>query len=82
MTRVAQRHWTGNPYRRPNSPFWHIVFEDADGVTRRRSTKTADLRIARRTLEQTLHEIEQARIGQADRSAAARTVPIEKIVDE
>ncbi|MBK8098995.1 MAG: hypothetical protein IPK26_17955 [Planctomycetes bacterium] len=39
--------WVGNPYRRPRSPFWHIVFDDAAGVTRRSSTRTEDLRIAR-----------------------------------
>src|SRR5690606_32827955 len=43
VTRKAQQNWTGNPYRRPNSPYWHIVFVDADGVTRCRSTKTTDL---------------------------------------
>jgi integrase len=82
MTRGASAHWTGNPYRRPNSPYWHIVFDDANGVTRRRSTKTTDLRIARRALEEALHEVEQAKLGHCDRFAAIRTTPIAQFVEE
>ena len=82
MKRAGRAHWTGNPYRRPNSPYWYIVFADADGVTRRRSTKTTDLRIARRTLEQTLHEVEQAKLGLVDRFARTRTLPIQQLVDD
>ncbi len=82
MTRAATNHWTGNPYRRPNSPFWHIVFDDANGVTRRRSTKTTDLRIARRALEEALHEVEQAKLGNGDRFAAIRATPIAQFVEE
>lgn len=80
MTRSASAHWTGNPYRRPNSPFWHIVFEDALGVVRRRSTKSTDLRIARRVLDETLREVEQTKSGDFDRFAAMRNKPIQELV--
>ncbi|MFO1053974.1 MAG: site-specific integrase [Planctomycetota bacterium] len=82
MTRAASAHWTGNPYRRPNSPYWHIVFEDASGIVRRRSTKSTDLRIARRFLDETLREVEQTKSGDVDRFAALRTKPIQDIVEE
>ncbi|MBI5853041.1 MAG: site-specific integrase [Planctomycetes bacterium] len=82
MTRAAQSHWTGNPYRRPGSPCWSFVFKDVDGVVRRRSAKTTDLRIARRILDEKLREIEQAKLGHGDRFAATRTLPIRQFVDE
>lgn len=82
MTRGASAHWTGNPYKRPNSPYWSFVFTDASGVVRRRSAKTTDLRIARRILDETLREVEQAKLGHGDRFAAFRTLPIKQLVDE
>ena len=74
MKKGAEQHWTGNPYRRPNSPFWHIVYEDAAGVIRRRSTKTTDLRIARSALTEQLREIELRKVGVVDRYAETRTM--------
>ena len=82
MTRGASAHWTGNPYRRPGSPYFSFVFKDASGVVRRRSAKTTDLRIARRMLDETLREVEQAKLGHGDRFAAFRTLPIKQFVDE
>ena len=82
MTRGATSHWCGNPYKRPGSPNWSFVFTDAAGVVRRRSAKTTDLRIARRTLEETLREVEQAKLGHGDRFAAIRATPIAQFVDE
>jgi integrase len=75
-------HWEGNPYRRPNSPFWHIVFEDEAGVVRRRSTKTKDLRIARDVLAAQLREVEQLRTGHVDKFAETRKRPINDLVVE
>lgn len=82
MTKGAAGHWEGNPYRRPNSPYWHIVFEDASGVVRRKSTKTKDLRIARDRLAETLRDVELAKSGHVDRFAEAREMPIAQLVDE
>ncbi|HEX5050421.1 MAG TPA: site-specific integrase [Planctomycetota bacterium] len=73
-------HWEGNPYRRPNSPYWHIVFEDASGVVRRRSTKTKELRYARDALAEQLREVEKQRTGHVDRYAASRVMPLEELV--
>jgi integrase len=73
-------HWTGNPYRRPNSPYWHIVYEDEAGVVRRRSTKTKDLRAAREVLAAQLRDIEKQKAGHVDRFAETRTMPIGKLV--
>jgi integrase len=74
-------HWEGNPYRRPNSPFWSIVFTDASGVVRRRSTKTKDLRIAREKLAATLREVEQQKYGHVDRYAETRKAPLADLVN-
>ncbi|MFO1053934.1 MAG: site-specific integrase [Planctomycetota bacterium] len=82
MTRAAQSHWTGNPYRRPGSPYWSFVYKDADGVVRRRSAKTTDLRIARRMLDEKLREVEQTKNGNFDRFAALRSKPIQELVAE
>ncbi|MBM4063902.1 MAG: hypothetical protein FJ265_22815, partial [Planctomycetes bacterium] len=75
-------HWEGNPYRRPNSPLWHIVDEDQSGVVRRRSTKTKDLRIAREFLATTLREVELQKAGRTDPFAEARTRPVNEFVVE
>jgi site-specific recombinase XerD len=75
-------HWEGNPYRRPRSPFWHIVYEDETGVVRRRSTKTKDLRIAREALATQLREVEKLQTGHVDRYAETRTTSIAKLVNE
>lgn len=80
MKKSADNAWVGNPYRRPNSPFWHIVFDDASGVTRRQSTKTRDLRIAREFLSTKLREIEKAKAGHFDRYAATRKQPLDELV--
>ncbi|MBK8974673.1 MAG: site-specific integrase [Planctomycetes bacterium] len=82
MKQAGQSPWNGNPYRRPNSPFWHIVFTDADGVTRRRSTQTKDVRVARERLAETLRAVEQARAGHVDRFARNRSIPIQQFIDE
>ena len=82
MKKSAAESWVGNPYKRPNSPFWHIVFDDAAGVTRRQSTKTRDLRIAREFLTTKLREVEQAKAGHVDRYAATRKQPIAELVVE
>ncbi len=78
----AEHHWTGNPYRRPNSPYWHIVYDDEAGVTRRRSTKTGDLRIARNVLADQLREIELKKIGVVDHFAETRKKPFAHLVNE
>lgn len=82
MKKGAEQHWTGNPYRRPNSPFWHIVYEDAAGVIRRRSTKTTDLRIARSALTEQLREIELRKVGVVDRYAETRTMRLSHLVND
>ena len=73
--------WRGNPYKRPGSPFWSIVFTDGSGIVRRRSTKTKDLRIARDLLATTLRDIEKLKAGYVDRYAETRTTPIGKLID-
>jgi len=80
VTKPAAGFWEGNPYRRPNSPFWHIVYEDASGVVRRRSTKTKDLRIARECLSAQLNEVEKQKTGHFDRYAETRKAPLETLV--
>jgi len=80
VTKGATGHWEGNPYRRPNSPYWHIVYEDASGVVRRRSTKTKDLRIAREALAAQLREVELQQTGHVDRYAETRRAPLEQLV--
>lgn len=80
MTRSPGEFWTGNPYRRPNSPFWHIVYEDEAGVVRRRSTKTKDLRIAREVLASQLREVEKLKAGLIDRYAESRREPLAELV--
>lgn len=82
MKKSADNAWVGNPYRRPNSPFWHVVYDDASGVTRRQSTKTRDLRIAREFLSTKLREVEKTKAGHIDRYAATRTKPIADLVAE
>src|SRR5262249_21229906 len=62
--------------------FWHVVFEDAAGVVRRRSTKTKDLRIAREFLSEQLREIEKQKTGFVDRYAETRTMSVAKLVNE
>ena len=78
----ADNAWVGNPYRRPNSPFWHIVYEDAAGVTRRKSTRTKDKRVAQDFLAETLREIEREKLGQADPFAEWRSVPLARLIDD
>ncbi len=80
MTKAGAENWTGNPYRRPNSPFWHIVFDDAASVKRRKSTRTKDLRIAREFLAATLREVEQQKTGHVDRFAETRKAPLSEVV--
>lgn len=75
-------YWTSNPYRRPNSPFWHIVYEDSSGVVRRKSTRTRDVRIAREKLAETLREVELAKAGRSDPFAETRTRPIDELVQD
>ena len=78
----ADNAWVGNPYRRPNSPFWHIVYDDASGITRRKSTKTKDKRIAQEVLATTLREVEDAKRGDVDPFAETRTAPLSDLVNE
>lgn len=80
MTKAGGEHWTGNPYHRPGSPFWHIVYEDVSGVVRRKSTKTKDLRIARDALAAQLREVEKLKAGHVDRYAESRKTPIADFV--
>lgn len=80
MSQSATGFWEGNPYRRPRSPFWHIVYEDASGVVRRKSTKTKDLRLARSALAEQLNEVTKARAGHVDRFAETRNAPIDDLV--
>ena len=80
MKKSAANEWSGNPYKRPGSPFWSIVFTDAAGVVRRKSTKTRDLRIARDALAAQLREVELQKTGHVDHFAESRTVPIEQLV--
>jgi integrase len=80
VTKASAEFWVGNPYRRPNSPYWHIVYDDAAGVTRRQSTKTKDLRIAREFLSAKLREIEKLKSGHVDRYAATRKLPLNELV--
>lgn len=80
MKKSAANHWGGNPYKRPGSPYWSIVFKDASGVVRRRSTKTKDLRIARDALAAQLREVEQLKAGHVDRYAETRRMPLEQLV--
>jgi integrase len=80
VKKSAENAWVGNPYRRPNSPFWHVVFDDAAGVTRRQSTKTRDLRIAREFLSEKLREVEKQKAGHVDRYAATRKQPLDELV--
>lgn len=72
--------WTGNPYKRPHSPYWSIVFTDAAGVVRRRSTKTKDLRIARDVLAKQIREVEMQKAGHIDRYAATRKLPLGQLI--
>jgi len=55
-------------WRHPRSPFWTACWRDAEGQQRRRSTKTADRRLARRIAQEfesatrqkrTLHQLEK-----------------------
>lgn len=80
MTKTGSGFWRGNPFKRPRSPFWHIVYDDAAGVTRRKSTKTRDIRIAREHLAATLREVEQQKTGHVDRFAETRKAPLSEIV--
>jgi integrase len=80
MKKSAEGHWTGNPYRRPGSPFWSYVFTDEAGVVRRRSAKTRDLRIARERLAEAIREVEKQKTGHIDRYAESRLRPINEFV--
>src|SRR5262245_10582687 len=80
MKKSAEGDWTGNPYRRPGSPFWSYVFTDEAGVVRRRSAKTRDLRIARDILAAKLREVEKLKNGHVDRYADTRSRPIGDLV--
>jgi integrase len=82
VKKSADNSWVGNPYRRPNSPFWHIVFEDASGITRRKSTKTKDKRVAQEFLAETLQTVEKTKLGHIDRFAEIRKVPVAKLIDD
>ncbi len=79
MTRSGE-FWVGNPYKRPNSPFWNIVYDDASGVTRRKSTGTKDLRIAREFLADMLRDVEKLKAGHVDRYSATRKAPVNDLV--
>ncbi len=81
MKKSAESAWRGNPYKRPGSPFWSFVFKDADGVVRRRSAKTRDLRIAREQLAEALRDVEKQKAGHVDPFAEFRSMPIGKLVD-
>jgi len=76
----AATYWEGNPYKRPRSPFWHIVFDDASGRQRRESTKTKDLKIAREILAEKLRAVEKQRAGHVDRYAESRNRRLEEFV--
>jgi integrase len=80
VKKSAENHWAGNPYRRPNSPFWSFVYRDAAGVVRRRSAKTKDLRIAREALAKQLREVELQKAGHVDRYAPTRKAPLADVL--
>jgi integrase len=76
----AENAWVGNPYKRPNSPFWHIVYDDEAGVTRRKSTRTKDKRVAQDFLAETLREIDRRKLGHVDPFAEWRSVPLSRLI--
>ncbi|MFN3242915.1 MAG: tyrosine-type recombinase/integrase [Planctomycetota bacterium] len=78
----AENAWVGNPYKRPNSPFWHIVYDDEAGVTRRKSTRTKDKRVAQDFLAETLREIGRRKLGHVDPFAEWREVPLSRLIAE
>jgi integrase len=80
VKKSAEGYWTGNPYKRPGSPFWHFVYRDAAGVVRRRSAKTKDLRIARERLAEALQAVEKQKAGHIDRYVQTRKQPLEELV--
>ena len=82
MKKSADNSWVGNPYRRPNSPYWHIVFEDASGIVRRKSTRTKDKRVAQEFLAETLQTVEKTKLGHVDRYAEARKVPVARLIED
>ncbi|MCA8976777.1 MAG: site-specific integrase [Planctomycetes bacterium] len=69
-----------NPYKRPGSPFWQILFRDASGRERRESTKTSNFRIAEQILADRRLEAERARAGIVDKFAEQRQRPIDEFV--
>jgi len=82
VKKSADNAWVGNPYRRPNSPYWHVVFEDASGKVCRRSTKTKDKRIAQEFLAETLQTVEKTKLGHIDRYAEVRKVPVARLIED
>lgn len=80
MKKSAQNHWRGNPYKRPGSDYWYIVYHDASGKQCKESTRTRDLKIARERLAERVREVEKLKVGYVDRFAATREMPIEKLV--
>ena len=71
-----------NPFRRSGSPFWHIYYRDASGVERRESTRSRDLRIARKILADRQADAARKREGFCDPFAESRRKPVDDFVLE
>lgn len=69
-----------NPYRRPGSPYWQILYRDASGRERRESTRSTHLRAAQQILAERRLEAERTRAGIVDRFAASRRRPLDELV--
>ena len=71
-----------NPFKRSGSPFWHIYYRDASGVERRESTRSRDLRIARKILADRQADAARKREGFCDPFAESRRKPVDDFVQE
>lgn len=81
MNTNSKRFFQGNPYKRPNSPYYYISYLDASGSIRRESAKTKDLAIAREMLTQRKREVEKQKVGHVDRFAETRRMPLENLIE-
>ncbi len=70
-----------NPYRRRGSPYWQILYRDAEGRKRRESTKTGDIVIARAILAERVKEAAQGRVGHRDEYAATRRADVDDLIE-
>jgi integrase len=69
-----------NPYKRPGSPFWQVLWIDGSGRERRASTHTTNRRIAQSILAQKRKEADEVRAGIVDRFAASRRRKVDEFV--